>query len=126
MDTSPKSSSAAASAAQRLDAHVREIVAWHFSPETGSPFWLDWAKQAGWNPAKEVKGFADILRFPNFVDEWLRDEQNDRWVPKAFVGKPYMVFETGGTTGMPKQRISWQDHLTDYSEFSTTLDDRFL
>ncbi len=123
MTSTATSPSDVASAAQRLDAHVRDIVGWHFSPETGSPFWLDWASKAGWNPAKEVRGFADLLRFPNFVDDWLRDEPNERWVPKPFLGKPYMVFETGGTTGMPKQRISWQDHLTDYTEFSTTLDD---
>ncbi len=36
----------ALSAAQdQLDAHVREIIAWHFSPETGCPFWLDWAER---------------------------------------------------------------------------------
>ena len=29
-----------ASARERLDAHVREIMAWHFDPETGTPFWL--------------------------------------------------------------------------------------
>jgi hypothetical protein len=28
-----------------LDAHVRDIVRWHFSPETGTPFWLDFAKR---------------------------------------------------------------------------------
>ena len=26
----------------RLDAHLREIIAWHFAPETGCPFWLAW------------------------------------------------------------------------------------
>ena len=31
-------------AAEELDAHVVEIIKWHFSPDTGSPFWLDWAK----------------------------------------------------------------------------------
>ncbi|SVA38885.1 uncharacterized protein METZ01_LOCUS91739, partial [marine metagenome] len=25
-----------------LDAHVDEIIQWHFSPETGCPFWLEW------------------------------------------------------------------------------------
>ena len=40
-------------AQEKLDAHTREIVQWHFSPETGTPFWLDWAKKAGWNPAAE-------------------------------------------------------------------------
>ena len=31
----------------QLDAHTVEIVKWHFSPDTGSPFWLNWAKEAG-------------------------------------------------------------------------------
>ena len=114
---------AAEPARTSLDAHVREIVRWHFSPETGTPFWLDWANKAGWNPSAEIQKFEDLARFPHFQDEWLRDEPNARWVPKAFQGRPFRVFETGGTTGMPKQRLSWEDHLTDYTEFSKTLDE---
>jgi phenylacetate-coenzyme A ligase PaaK-like adenylate-forming protein len=114
---------AAQDAAERLDAHVREIVAWHFSPDTGCPFWLDWAKRAGWDPVAEVRSFNDLRRFPHFQDEWLRDEPNERWIPKAYAGRPFYVFETGGTTGMPKQRIGWEDHLRDYEEFSEALDD---
>lgn len=109
-----------------LDAYTREMVQWHFSPDTGSPFWLDWARQAGWDPASEISGFDDLTRFPHFQDEWLRDEPNERWAPQAYKGRPFYVFETGGTTGMPKQRISWEDHLRDYEEFSRTLDDRFF
>jgi len=110
-------------AAEALDAHVREIVRWHFSPETGTPFWLEWAGTAGWDPAAEVQGAADLVRFPHFQDEWLRDEPNERWIPRAYAGRPFYVFETGGTTGMPKQRLSWEDHQRDYEEFSRTLDD---
>jgi phenylacetate-coenzyme A ligase PaaK-like adenylate-forming protein len=110
-------------AQQQLDAHVRDIVQWHFSPETGCPFWLDWAKKAAWNPATEVKSFNDLLRFPHFQDEWLRDLQPDVWVPAAFKGKPFSIFETGGTTGMPKQRIGWNDYKVDYSEFSEKISD---
>jgi len=111
-------------AAQQLDQHVREIIAWHFSPETGCRFWLDWARQAGWDPRAEVKSFADLLaRFPHFQDEWLRDLQPDVWVPAAYQGKPYNIFETGGTTGMPKQRIGWTDYRTDYEEFSGKISD---
>src|SRR6266702_4414071 len=108
-------------AQQELDTHVREIITWHFSPETGCPFWLDWAKKAGWNPATDVKSFNDLLRFPHFQDEWLRDLQPEVWVPAAFKGKPFSIFETGGTTGMPKQRVGWTDYKTDYSEFSEKI-----
>jgi phenylacetate-coenzyme A ligase PaaK-like adenylate-forming protein len=121
MDASLPTEIAAAQA--QLEAHVREIVQWHFSPETGCPFWLDWARQAGWNPAAEVKSFAGLLRFPHFEDEWLRRLPNEVWVPKPYQGRPFNIFETGGTTGMPKQRIGWDDYRTDYSEFSKTLSD---
>lgn len=110
-------------AAARLDEHVREIVRWHFSPETGTPHWLSWAKGAGWSPREEVRGFADLLRFPHFDGEILRTTPHEEWIPKAFEGRPFTIFETGGTTGLPKQRIGWDDYKTDYEAFSDTLSD---
>jgi phenylacetate-coenzyme A ligase PaaK-like adenylate-forming protein len=108
-------------AQEQLDAHVREIVRWHFSPETGCPFWLDWAKQAGWNPAEEVRGFADLARFGHFEDEALRGGPVQRWIPRAYAGRPVYVFETGGTTGIPKTRVNIEDFRIDYELFSETL-----
>ncbi len=111
-------------AREKLDSHVREIVLWHFSPDTGCPFWLDWAAKAGWDPRTTIRTFADVIAgFPHFQDEWLRDLQPEVWVPARFRGRPYNVFETGGTTGMPKQRIGWDDYKTDYEEFSSKLSD---
>jgi hypothetical protein len=106
-----------------LDAHVRDIVAWHFSPETGTPFWIDWAKDAGWDTARSVKAATDLLNFPNFDGDRLRYEPAERWIPKAYEGRAYNVFETGGTTGMPKQRLNWEDYQHDYEQFSASLDD---
>ena len=111
-------------AADELDAHIAKIIKWHFSPETGCPFWLDWANEQNWNPIEEVSNFDDLcLKFPNFQDEWLRDLPNSVWVPKAYAGRPFNIFETGGTTGMPKQRIGWDDFRIDYTAFSETLND---
>lgn len=110
----------------RLDAHVREMVAWHFSPETGCPYWLDWARRAGWDPRERVRGIGDIARFDHFDDEVLRKEEPERFVPAVYRGRPYNIFETGGTTGMPKQRIGWEDYKTDYSEFSEHYGDEFF
>jgi phenylacetate-coenzyme A ligase PaaK-like adenylate-forming protein len=110
-------------AKDQLDAHVREIIAWHFSPETGCPFWLDWQKKAGWDPREDIKSYDDIVKFDHFKDEWLRDEPNERFVPKGFGNRPFNIFETGGTTGLPKQRIGWDDFKHDYEMFSDTLPD---
>jgi len=107
----------------QLETHLREIIDWHFSSETGSPFWLEWARKAGWDPRQEVRSFADLSKFPHFQDEWLRDLQPEVWVPRQFKGRPFNIFETGGTTGMPKQRIGWDDFRVDYSEFSEKLSD---
>jgi phenylacetate-coenzyme A ligase PaaK-like adenylate-forming protein len=108
---------------EALDAHVREIVEWHFNPETGCPFWLNWAAEAGWDPRKEVKCYADLDRFGNFQDDWLRGGPVRRWVPKAYADKPVYVFETGGSTGVPKSRVQINDFRIDYEMFSNTLPD---
>ena len=96
---------------------------WHFNPETGCPFWLDWAKTASWDPRQEIKGYADLDRFGEFQDEWLRGGPVRRWVPKGFAGQPVYTFETGGSTGVPKSRINITDFRTDYERFSDTLSD---
>ncbi len=111
-------------AKDQLDAHVREIVAWHFDPETGCPFWLEYASKLDWNPRKEVNSFADLRKFEPFKDEWLRGGPVRRWVPKALADKPIYVFETGGTTGIPKSRINIEDFRIDYEQFSETLCDK--
>jgi hypothetical protein len=120
------SDSAARQARERLDAHVREIVQWHFDPATGSPFWLEYAAKLDWDPRTAIQRYADLSRFENFQDEWLRGGPVRRWVPRAFADRPISVFETGGTTGVPKSRINIDDFRTDYEVFSETLpDDRF-
>jgi hypothetical protein len=110
-------------ARETLDAWVREVMQWHFSPETGSPFWLEWAAQAGWDPRRDVRAYADLDRFGSFQDEWLRGGDARRWVPKGYAGRPVYVFETGGSTGVPKSRINIEDFRVDYSIFSETLPD---
>lgn len=111
-------------AVSALDAHVRDIIAWHFNPETGCPFWLDWAKGAKFDARKEVKSFADLVKFPHFEDDWLRGGPVRRWLPKGLADRPLYVFETGGSTGVPKSRLQIDDFRIDYETFSKTLSDQ--
>jgi len=115
-----------AEARERLDAWTREIVAWHFDPATGSPFWLERVKGLGFDPRREVKGYADLSKFGFFEDEWLRGGPVRRWVPKGQAGKAVSVFETGGSTGVPKSRANIDDFKLDYEAFSATIPDEFF
>ena len=97
-----------------LDAWVREIVAWHFDPATGCPFWLERAKHLDFDPRREIHTYADLARFGFFQDEVLRGGPVRRWVPRGLADKPVYVFETGGSTGVPKSRINIEDFRIDY------------
>ena len=111
----------AAEAQQRLDDHVRKMVEWHFSPETGCPFWLDYAAKLDFDPRDKVFKYDDLKHLGHFEDEWLRGGPIRRWLPKGLEGQPMYVFETGGSTGLPKSRLNIRDFQTDYELFSDTL-----
>jgi hypothetical protein len=122
----PGFESRVASARAALDAWVREVVAWHFDPETGTPFWLEWSQRVRWDPRRDVRGYDDLGRFGSFQDEWLRGGPVRQWVPKGLAGRPVYIFETGGSTGVPKARINVEDFRVDYEMFSATLPDEFF
>ncbi|MEM6691453.1 MAG: hypothetical protein AAF664_18645 [Planctomycetota bacterium] len=117
----PEVSKNADQARDQLNEHTLKTVHWHFSEETGSPFWLQKKSELGFDPLTDVKNFDDLKKFPEFEDEWLRGGPVNRWIPKGHAGKPTYVFETGGTTGIPKSRMVIEDHWKDYELFSDTL-----
>ena len=119
-------SSLVSSAREVLDAHAYETVQWHFHDSTGCPFWLEKKSELNFDPLTEVKGYDDIKKFPLFEDEWLRGGPVRRWVPKTLEDKPTYVFETGGTTGIPKSRVVMDDFRTDYEIFSETLPEEYF
>jgi hypothetical protein len=67
-----------------------------------------------------------LRKFPPFQDEWLRGGPVRRWVPRGLAGKPLSVFETGGTTGVPKSRVASEDFRIDYEMFSDTLPEQYF
>ena len=106
--TSSTTTDPVAAARESLDAHVRETVAWHFSEETGTPYWIEHAKEHSIDPAS-IETFDQLIAtFDHFdADTVLRYIPHEKMIPRAYAGRPYNVFETGGTTGMPKQRVNW-------------------
>src|SRR5262245_22432361 len=110
----------------RLDAQVREMVEWHFNPETGCAFWLDFAAKLGWDPRVEVRCFEDLKKFPPVEADWLRGGPVRGWLPQGLAGQPRYVVETGGTTGVPRGRLASKDVRIDYEVFSDTLPEKYF
>ena len=83
------------------DAWLRRMMAWHFSEETGSPYWLSRKAALPFDPLKDVQCMADIALFGLFDKSTLRTVQVQDLVPQGFQSRPRRIFETGGTTGRP-------------------------
>ncbi|MET9508569.1 AMP-binding protein [Streptomyces flavidovirens] len=102
---------------------VREMMKWHFSPETGSPFWLKRAKTLDFDPLTDVRDFDDLGLFPNVVDE-LRDVGVRELIPLGYGDEhDARVYESGGTTGQPKRVMftaEWERRSIEW--FSERLD----
>jgi phenylacetate-coenzyme A ligase PaaK-like adenylate-forming protein len=92
------------------DEFIQAAMRWHFSEETGSPYWLERAKTLEFDPRTEVKSFDDLALFPNTVNE-LRDVRVEDLIPRGYRGQAKVagVFESGGTTGAPKRVVLLDD-----------------
>lgn len=118
-------------AVEKRDAHLREVIQWHFSEETGCSFWLSQKEKLGFDPREKIRGFDDLIEhFENFDgDEHLRKVPASQWHPKGFTNfETWSMFVTGGTTGEPKRRWgrrskdpNQSDYAWDYYTFSQSL-----
>ncbi|WP_433659156.1 phenazine antibiotic biosynthesis protein [Nocardia sp. CA-128927] len=104
------------------DEYLRALMKWHFSAETGSPYWLRRARTLDFDPLTEVRTFADLARFPNVINEF-RDIAIQDLVPRGLEGADREIagiFESGGTTGAPKRFVMferWMEFALDWDEY---------
>jgi phenylacetate-coenzyme A ligase PaaK-like adenylate-forming protein len=95
-----------------FEQHITEMMQWHFSPETGSPFWLEMRNQLNFNPLKDIHTLADLSLFPD-ISAMLRDIPVENLQPKGLQHLTIAgVFESGGTTGKAKRIIVYEEWLT--------------
>ena len=100
-----------------LDAWVREVVQWHFNPETGCTFWLNYAQTLSFDPRDAIQTYDDLRVFP-FQDE-LRGVRTPAGT-KVF-RSPVYTFERAAAQ-CSKSRINSRNFLR-YEAFSATLPD---
>ncbi|TCC49566.1 phenazine antibiotic biosynthesis protein [Kribbella pittospori] len=92
------------------DEYIRAAMRWHFGEETGSTFWLSRKDSLGFDPVRDVRGIADLAKFPNVAED-LREVRAEDLIPRGYDGAAQVigVFESGGTTGAPKRVVFLDD-----------------
>ncbi|OKJ11680.1 AMP-binding protein [Kitasatospora sp. CB01950] len=85
---------------------IHAAMRWHFSPATGSPYWVKRAAELDFDPLTDIHTWEDLARFPDVSEEW-RDIPVDALVPAGIgrEGWDFQVFDSGGTTGRPKRIV---------------------
>ncbi|WP_435874570.1 hypothetical protein [Nocardia vinacea] len=94
-------------AASNADDYIRALMHWHFSEDTGSPFWLRRANTLDFDPLSDVRTFSDLSLFPNVVNEF-REAPVEDMIPRGLTGADRVItgiYESGGTTGDPKRFV---------------------
>ncbi|MFJ5546425.1 phenazine biosynthesis protein [Streptomyces sp. NPDC093225] len=110
-----------------VDDLVRATMEWHFSPLTGSPYWVNRSKDFSFDPRTDVQCLADLRLFEDVPVDWSRIPA-DQLVPLGSRGQSprFAVHESGGATGAPKRivdatsrrrNVAWQSMMLDEQGF---------
>ncbi len=86
---------------------IQTILAIHFDPEKGTPYWLEQEQKRSLDARKQIRTCADFhLLGPMRLDQ-LRSRPITDFIPAALLPElPKMILsETGGTTGTPCRRV---------------------
>jgi len=84
-----------------VDEHVRRIVAIHFDPDHGAPYWLQREGALGIDARSEIRTLKDLDSLGPMDEDALRARPIMDFVPQSqhsnLTGA--ILTETGGTTG---------------------------
>ncbi len=105
-----------------IETRLRDVLAIHFDPKQGSPYWLRCAKKLGFDPRAEIKCVADLARLPMVDPKDLATYKLEEFLPRPLLDRKseLIIAATGGTVGQP----TWTAYLE--QEFREAFVDPFL
>ncbi len=93
--------------------HLRHILALHFDPEWGAPYWIERAASLGFDPMRDIRFEEDLWRFPAVPREALVRRKVTDFVPRRFHDRmrDFITSETGGATGPAARTVFREDEF---------------
>lgn len=91
-----------------MNAHlIASVLALHFDPEQGSPYWLERQRQLGIDVRQEIRSREEFHRLGPMDVGALRTRPVTDFVPRSLHRElaRFLLSETGGTTGDPCRRV---------------------
>jgi hypothetical protein len=88
-------------------AHIEQILALHFHPQQGSPYWLERQQQLGFDVRNTIRSHHDFHRIGIMEVTALRTRPITDFIPQPLHRdlSTHLLSETGGTTGPPCRRV---------------------
>ena len=95
------------------DEWLRRILAIHFDPQGGAPYWLRRQRELGIDVRAEIRTLADLDRLGTMDADTLRGRSVLEFVPRSRRGflAGAILTETGGTTGRPQRTLFSPDEF---------------
>lgn len=100
--------------ASGLAARLRRIIALHFDPVGGSPYWIERARALGLDAPRAIRTVADLAALGPMDMQALASRPVEDFVPASLTAQPradWIVAETGGTMGQPCFAVYRQDEF---------------
>lgn len=96
-----------------LNERLRRMLAIHFDPRGGAPYWLEVASRLGFDPRREIESVDDLWRLGPMDQSALARRPIEDFVPRSQWARraEWIVAETGGTLGEPKFAVHRRDEF---------------
>jgi len=98
---------------QFINSRLKRIIALHFDPQKGTPYWLEKASSLGVNAANEINSIADLECLGMMNEKDMSSRPVEDFIPASLLEQrtELVISETGGTTGDPKYSVFRDDEF---------------
>jgi phenylacetate-coenzyme A ligase PaaK-like adenylate-forming protein len=89
------------------------MLAIHFDPTSGAPYWLEVARRVDFDPRENIQNVEDLARLGPMDQEALATRPIEDFIPRSQLHHRarWIVAESGGTLGAPKFAVHRRDEF---------------